>query len=160
MAVRYHGKRPFKDYGDVTRFNLSRYVVDERGCHVWQGALNKKGYAIVGTNQDGTFRAARAVFIRDIGPLDPGEYPDHTCRNRACINPCHLERVTNAENAQRGAKAKLSWNKVRAIRSQYAAGGETYRSLARKFDVSSCANRCEVLWFSPNAETRQMSLCE
>lgn len=136
--VHLHGRRRFKDPGDIRRFNLSRFRVDPvTGCHLWLGALSTNGYAVVGTNREGAFRVARLVYIRDVGPLAPGLYPDHRCRNRSCINSEHLEKVTNAQNAQRGAKAKLNWEKVREIRRR--AVNETYRSLAAEFLVSSCA---------------------
>ena len=136
-VLRYHGNRSFRDPGDLSKYNLSRYRVDPvTGCHVWLGALHEKGYAIVGTNRSGTFRAARLVYMRDVGPLEPGEYPDHTCRNRACINRAHLERVTNAENTRRGAKAKLNWKKLRAIRAEYAKKKTPFRKLGKKHGVS------------------------
>lgn len=138
LPILRHGRRTFKDPGDVRRFDLSHYVVDaQTGCHIWQRALATNGYAVVGTNRGGTFRVARLIYIRDIGPLEPGLYPDHKCRNRACINGLHLEKVTNAENSQRGAKAKLNWDKVREIRR--SAGSESYRSMAARHGVSSCA---------------------
>lgn len=139
-VLRY-GNRTFLDVSAadvVLRFNLSRYWINEKGCHLWRGA-KAKGYAVVGTNRSGTFRAHRLAYIRDRGPIPPGLYPDHTCRNRACINAAHLELVTNAVNAQRGDKAKLTWDDVHNIRALYAAGGETFRSLAKRFSVSSCA---------------------
>lgn len=139
-AVKHSKGRVFRDYGDLSRFNLSRFIVDpETGCHVWQGALSDSGYAIVGTNRDGAFRAARAVFQRDKGPLLPGEFPDHLCKNRACINPDHLERVSNAENTRRGSKAKLSWELVRQIRAIYRENRTPFRTLARMFGVSGSA---------------------
>ncbi len=139
-VVTYYGKRSFRDPGDLSRFNLTRFRVDEiTGCHVWLGALlYKKGYAVVG-NRAGTFLAHRLTYLRDKGPIPPGMYPDHLCRNRACINSAHLELVTNAENAQRGAAAKLTWALVRDIRRRYAAGGETNKSLGAEYGVSGCA---------------------
>lgn len=135
-VLRRHGQRTFRETGDVSAFNLSRFVVDEAGCHVWSGALSS-GYAIVGTNRRGNFRAARLVYVRDRGPIPPGMQIDHLCRNRACINSAHLELVTNAENTRRGAKAKLTADDVREIRRRVAAGGCTYRQLAREFGVRS-----------------------
>lgn len=36
------------------------------------------------------------------GDVPPGLVVDHLCRNRGCINPAHLEAVTNEENIRRG----------------------------------------------------------
>jgi hypothetical protein len=60
---------------------------------------------------------------------------DHLCRVRSCVNPAHLEPVTNAENCRRGANAKLTAADVRAIR-QRVAGGEEIKAIAARFDVS------------------------
>lgn len=38
-----------------------------------------------------------------VGPIPGGLTIDHLCRNRACINPAHMEPVTNAENTRRAA---------------------------------------------------------
>ena len=137
-SVVKYGNRSFREIGDVSRFNLTRYKIDaDTGCHLWLGAVSDNGYAVVGTNRDGTYRVARVVYTRDKGQIPPGMYTDHLCRNRACINSDHLELVTNAENSRRGSKAKLTWDDIREIR--HAAESETYRSLARRFGVSSCA---------------------
>jgi hypothetical protein len=37
-----------------------------------------------------------------VGPIPEGKQLDHLCRNRACINPEHLEPVTAKENILRG----------------------------------------------------------
>lgn len=135
-ALRWHGKRSFREPGDLNRFNLSRFLVDSNtGCHIWQGALNDKGYAIVGTNRDGTFRAARLVYMRDKGTLNPGEYPDHLCRNRSCINSAHLEKVSNAENTRRGSRAKLTMELAEEIRRLRSEGRLSERALGKRFGV-------------------------
>ncbi len=37
-----------------------------------------------------------------VGPIPDGLYVDHLCRTPACINPAHMELVTNGENVLRG----------------------------------------------------------
>jgi len=119
--------------------NLRFFVDEASGCHVWQGALNSHGYGIVGTNRTGTFRAHRVAYEMAKGPIPAGMQLDHKCRNRACINPEHLEPVTNAENARRGAKAKLNREKVSEMRRLRNEEKMTYRQLAVRFGISSCA---------------------
>lgn len=130
--------RPVLRY-QAGRFRL-RYSIDpDTGCWEWAGARHEAGYGIVGTNRDGTFRAHRIAYEHHVGPIPDGLQLDHLCRNRGCINPEHVEPVTNAQNTRRGDKTKLTWKDVREIRRAYAAGGTTYRKLARRFSVSSCA---------------------
>jgi hypothetical protein len=45
------------------------------------------------------------------GPVPAGLQIDHLCRNRACINPNHMEPVTSRENTLRGNAPSAKWAK-------------------------------------------------
>ncbi len=48
-----------------------------------------------------TVRAHRYVYQAFRGPIPDGLVLDHTCRLKCCVNPWHLDPVTNMENLQR-----------------------------------------------------------
>lgn len=72
-------------------------------CWEWTAAKSD-GYGVVAL-PDGrggwpTKRAHRYVWELLIGPIGVGLLLDHTCFNRACVNPDHLREVTNKENLE------------------------------------------------------------
>lgn len=80
----------------------SRCVIDpQTGCWLWTGNKTTTGqYAEVRWNGR-TRRVHQITYALAKGPIPPGLVPDHTCRVRHCINPDHLEAVTQRENLLR-----------------------------------------------------------
>ncbi len=74
-------------------------------CLVWVGACNNKGYGLVSVGEGRIELAHRVAYAAVNGPIAPGLVIDHVCRVRNCINPAHLEAVTQAENNRRGRAA-------------------------------------------------------
>ncbi len=76
-------------------------VIKGDGCWLWIGPRSPLGYGVAkirGKNV-GAHRVAYALCI---GPIPVDRVLDHICRNPACVNPAHLEPVTNRVNILRG----------------------------------------------------------
>jgi hypothetical protein len=71
-------------------------------CWNWSGAPNCNGYGRRGISKKKELLAHRLMYELLVGPIPPGLTLDHICRNRMCVNPAHLEPVTNKVNILRG----------------------------------------------------------
>lgn len=84
-----------------------KYHVSVRtGCWLWHSTMHLAGYGVIcDWAPDG--RRLRLLAHRVLYQLHRGEIPkeltvDHLCRRRNCVNPWHMELVTNRENILRG----------------------------------------------------------
>jgi len=123
---------------------LAAYAIKGDGCWEWAGLKSDTGYGLV--DLDGKRQQAhRASFEHFKGPIPEGFVIDHMCHNPACVNPAHLQAVSNKENIENRAGANentssgvrgVYWHKptgkwrghVRHEGRQYSAG--YHRSLA------------------------------
>jgi len=88
----------------ATRVRFWQKVDDSAGpdwCWLFTASLSPRGYGRFAINGRPRF-AHRIAYELLIGPIPHGLILDHLCRIRACVNPAHLEPVTNRENLLRG----------------------------------------------------------
>lgn len=74
-------------------------------CWFWTGAMFQNGYAAIKAGRRAA-RAHRVSYETFIGPIPDDLTIDHLCRNKSCVNPDHLEPVTNKENFLRAVFPK------------------------------------------------------
>ena len=85
---------------------LRKHVqVTPEGCWLWQRSLRHDGAAQV--NVGGRIRAAhRLAYELRHGAIPDGLHLHHTCRTYRCINPDHLEAMTQSEHNRRHGALK------------------------------------------------------
>lgn len=94
---------------------FSQVCMDKVGTGCWEWTGGKTGFPRGGY---GYFTATRGIrggahiyaYRLLIGDVPDGLQLDHLCRNKVCVNPYHLETVTNAENVRRGFRSELSFD--------------------------------------------------
>lgn len=71
-------------------------------CWLWTGAgLSSRGYGLF-WNRTRLVAAHRWLYEQERGSLPETVVLDHLCRQRACVNPAHLEPVSSRLNVLRG----------------------------------------------------------
>jgi hypothetical protein len=133
-------KRPVRS--ERERFN-SFVKEDPNGCWLWTGGKTTKGYGCIRRADGREALAHRMAYELFVGPIPAGLIIDHLCRLPSCVNPSHLEPVTNAENLRRG---DLSRNNGAALRTHCKRGhpfdeANTYRDKFGRRGCIACRRR-------------------
>jgi len=86
---------------------IAKVEVQSPGCWIWTGAKTAKGYGHI--KVDGAVKGAhRVAWTLLVGGIPAGHEMDHLCRVPSCVNPDHLEPVSNRINIARSSAGTLS----------------------------------------------------
>lgn len=77
------------------------HINKTHSCWLWTGAKNAGGYGYYRANGK-TYKAHRYAYELYRSEIPEGLVVDHLCKVRDCVNPEHLEPVTQKENLYRG----------------------------------------------------------
>lgn len=97
--------------------------VSPSGCWLWTQSRSRDGYGWASLNNR-THQAHRLAYELLVGKPPVGMVLDHLCRIRHCVNPSHLEPVTNRENLERstltttGMKTCVKGHELSELRGQ------------------------------------------
>jgi len=108
-----------------------RFVSPEpnSGCWLWVGCCDAQGYGRFIIWKDGKakgYLAHRYWYQFINGPVIPDLSLDHLCRVRSCVNPAHLEAVTQKENVRRGDTGLHQRIKTHCPHGHEYSGTNTY----------------------------------
>lgn len=76
---------------------LNRYHL-EGTCWIWDGSVLENGYGQIRAGK----KAHRFFYEHYKGSIPEGLELDHTCSNKLCVNPDHLQAITHRMNTLLG----------------------------------------------------------
>lgn len=115
-----------------------------KGCWLWTAAKTWNGYGVfrLSPSSSGQRRMAYAhrwAYEHLVGPIPNGLTLDHLCMERACVNPAHLEPITNAENNRRGnSLSARNARKTHCVNGHEFTDQNTYRRPDGDRDCRTC----------------------
>ena len=84
-----------------------RKATETSDCWVWQAAIHRKGYGQFYFRHQ-MAQAHRVAYEVLVGQIGHGMQLDHTCFNKACVNPAHLNPVSNKQNSENRPGANVT----------------------------------------------------
>lgn len=108
-------------------------------CWEWLGSYNKTGYGLAGSDlRPFHYLAHRAVYMAHGHDLEKGIHLHHRCKNTACVNPDHMEALTDRQHFlfhKLVEKTGLTLDDIRTIRRLSSEPGMTAAEVGRRYGI-------------------------
>lgn len=122
----------------------SKVELAEGDCWEWAAYRCPDGYGRFSVSRSQRVQAHRYSYEAMVADIPPGLTIDHLCRNRACVNPYHLEPVSVRVNTLRGDTIQArNAAKTRCDHGHEFTPANTYMSLGRYRKCRACARERE-----------------
>jgi hypothetical protein len=108
-------------------------------CWNWTASANERGYGLFRFNGK-TSKAHRVSYELTYGDIDAMLVIDHLCKNTLCVNPDHLDLVSQGENVRRGLAGKVNNHQAQKT---HCSRGHRFSGI-RKDGARNC-HKCNVI---------------
>lgn len=124
------------------RFSQLYMPEPNSGCWLWEGWTRKDGYGEIRVANELRFAHRVSYELSHGVTLKREQHIDHLCRVRCCVNPYHLEVVTNKVNVLRGiSPAARNSRKTHCKRGHPLIGQNIYNATNRNERVCKVCHR-------------------
>lgn len=137
----FNGKTP-RGTPIETRFWSKVRGDDYSQCWEWTaGTVPGTGYGTFHVATGKRANAHRWAYQNMVGSIPDGLELDHLCRNRACVNPWHMEPVTARVNVRRGMSPG-----ARALRRDKCDNGHSFNDYGVVRAARRVCRLCRALY--------------
>lgn len=128
--------------GTIDAF-MDKVEFSDDGCWLWRAYRWPTGYGCYYKQN-----AHRWIYEFLMGPIPDGLQLDHLCRVPACVNPVHLEAVTQYVNNMRSdSPAALNARKTTCVNGHPLDGGNTYVTPNKRRQCRKCRAAATARWY-------------